>query len=283
MTRVIHSISELQSVLNKEKKSNKTIGFVPTMGALHEGHLSLIQRSLSENDLTVVSIFVNPAQFGPNEDLDRYPRSLETDLLKLTAINTSILFAPSSDILYPQGLDHATKVSIPHLSTLYCGNSRPRFFDGVLTVVLRLFNIVTPHVAYFGEKDFQQAFLIQKMVEDLFLPISITICPLIREKNGLAMSSRNIYLSPSQKEEAAIIYTSFQKAKTHFSNQTHAVSSLKTIILQTITKHSKITVDYCEIIDPKTLLQRKSICLKKDRILFAGYLGETRLIDTIEL
>jgi pantoate--beta-alanine ligase len=283
MTRILDSLSETHTYIQTLQQKNKTIGFIPTMGSLHEGHLSLVKKSLKENEITIVSIFVNPAQFGPNEDYDLYPRSFKTDSILLSSIGVSALFIPTVDMIYPDGIKIATQITIPTLTKLYCGHSRPQFFNGILTVVLRLFNIIQPTIAYFGEKDFQQVSLIRKLVSDLFLSITIKSCPIIREKNGLAMSSRNAYLSKQQIEEASSIIEALTKAKKHFSTVSPLAVDLKTIILKHITQNSKITIDYCEIIDSHTLLSKKRTVEKKDRILFAGYLGNTRLIDNIEL
>jgi len=279
----ISTLSDLKNIIENQKQKNQTIGFVPTMGALHEGHLSLIKHSLNHSDFTIVSIFVNPAQFGPNEDFDSYPRSVTPDLELLQEHHVDAVFLPTTELIYPRGKDITTQLTIPELSHLYCGKSRPQFFGGILTVVIRLFNLIRPNHAYFGEKDFQQATLIKMMVTDLFLPIEIIMCPIIREENGLAMSSRNMYLSEKEQTEASQIYKALSKAKEHFESGERSVSNLMTSIRSDVTKQTTIAFDYCEVTDEVTLHPQKGTAKKGNRILFAGYLKKTRLIDNIEL
>lgn len=261
--------------------TNKQVGFVPTMGALHTGHLSLIHQSQLENDITIVSIFVNPTQFSPTEDLDKYPRPLEKDIELLKKKNVDILFTPSQKDIYPNGLKNATQLYIPKLSKQFCGQTRRHFFRGILMVVNRLFNIVQPQRAYFGEKDFQQLQLIQKMTHDLFMPIEIIGCPIIREPNGLAMSSRNQYLTQQEKKIASNIYRALKNGQSQFKNGIKSPKELIEHIMQTLQNTPDIHIDYLDIVHP-TLSRTKS-AQETDRILFAGYLGNTRLIDNVQL
>jgi pantoate--beta-alanine ligase len=280
MTRAVTSIQDLQRYIDAYRESGKTIGFVPTMGALHEGHISLVKAAQQHCDVTVVSIFVNPAQFGPNEDFDRYPRTLEADAQRLEAENVELIFSPSVETLYPPGDTKPTQVHVPVLSTLYCGASRPVFFDGICTVVSRLFNIVTPDAAFFGEKDFQQVAIIRKMVHDLFMPISIIGCPIIREDSGLAMSSRNRYLSEENKVRAATIFNALHTAKERFKNGETNCDKLLDTVRSTL--DPAIEIDYCVLVDATTLQETRT-ATSNSRILFAGNLSGTRLIDNIGL
>jgi pantoate--beta-alanine ligase len=250
------------------------------MGALHSGHLSLVTTCKQHCDVCVVSIFVNPQQFGPNEDFDRYPRTLETDARLLENEGVQLIFSPTADTIYPKGSIPPTQVHVPTLSELYCGASRPQFFDGVCTVVSRLFNIVKPDAAFFGEKDYQQVAIIRKMTQDLFIPVSIVGCPIIRESSGLAMSSRNRYLSEENKVKAASIYSALTQAKESYQSGTTSSQSLLESISSHI--HPDIVIDYCVIVDASTLEEVTRVSTDA-RILFAGTLEATRLIDNIGL
>jgi len=196
--RVIETISDLKAIIRTQKNLGRVIGLVPTMGYLHEGHLSLVNMSRQNNDYTVMSIFVNPTQFGPNEDFDRYPRDLERDLKLAEAAGVDVVFAPSVKEMYPDG--YKTYVNVEGITEVLCGKSRPGHFRGVTTIVTKLFNIVEPHRAYFGQKDAQQVAVIKKMVKDLNMNVEIITCPIVREEDGLAMSSRNVYLSPEERK-----------------------------------------------------------------------------------
>lgn len=280
MTRLVSSIQDLQHYIDAYRAQNKTIGFVPTMGALHTGHISLVKTCQQHCDITVVSIFVNPQQFGPNEDFDRYPRTLKNDITLLEAQGVELIFSPETTTLYPDDTTEPTRVHVPVLSTLYCGASRPVFFDGVCTVVSRLFNIVKPDSAFFGEKDYQQVAIIRKMAHDLFMPIHIVGCPIIRETSGLAMSSRNRYLSDIDRPKAASIYAALSLAKSAFKSGTTQSSTLLEIIHSTV--HPDIILDYCVVVDAFTLEEIETIT-SDARILYAGTLSSTRLIDNIGL
>ena len=191
--KIIETISDIKAIIRIQKEKGRKIGFVPTMGYLHEGHMSLVKASLQDNDFTVLSIFVNPTQFGINEDLDKYPRSLERDSVMAEEAGVDVVFVPSNEEMYPKG--YSTFVNVEGLTEILCGKSRPTHFRGVTTIVTKLFNIIEPNNAYFGQKDAQQATVIRKMVSDLNMNINIQVCPIVREKDGLAMSSRNIYLN----------------------------------------------------------------------------------------
>ncbi|RAP33378.1 pantoate--beta-alanine ligase, partial [Candidatus Marinamargulisbacteria bacterium SCGC AG-439-L15] len=203
------TVETLSAYLESQQRGAEfKVGFVPTMGALHEGHLSLLRQSCQDMDITVVSIFVNPTQFGPSEDFETYPRTLEQDKALLAELGPLVLFTPTIETVYPNGLDNSIQLQLPGLASLYCGKTRPQFFHGVCSVVLRLLNSVRPTTAYFGEKDFQQSVLIKQMVRDLRLAVKIETGPIVREMDGLAMSSRNLYLSPSHRQEASVLYDS---------------------------------------------------------------------------
>ena len=262
--------------------SKLTIGFVPTMGALHQGHLSLIENSLIENSITIVSIFVNPTQFNNPEDLVKYPKNLESDLEKLKSVSDNIIvFAPNVDDIY-EGKTVSNQFDFEGLENQMEGKFRPGHFDGVGTIVKRLFEIVKPANAYFGEKDFQQLQIIKKLVEKENLPIKIVSCPIFREKNGLAMSSRNERLSPIEKGKAAIIYKTLQEAKTKFKS--NSIIEIKNWVKQVFENQTNFKLDYFEIADEATLLpcnEKKSN--KKHRAFIAVFVNNIRLIDTISL
>ena len=230
-------------------------------------------------DKVVVSIFINKAQFGPDEDFDQYPRSLDADLDQLKALGVDVVFTPSFSDFYPNP-NRSTKIHVPDLSSRYCGQSRPVFFDGITSVVLRLFHCVSPTIAIFGEKDYQQYVIIQKMTTDLLLPIEIVSSPIIREENGLALSSRNAYLSESEKDEAASIYKSLTHLQSMF--QQGEIRSQSLIETFKTGLSSLIKLDYIHVVDSHTL-DEKEMAQSGDRVLVAGGLGETRLIDNISL
>lgn len=260
------------------KAKSKSIGFVPTMGALHEGHLSLIKRAKEENDITVVSIFVNPTQFAQGEDFEKYPRDLESDSEKLKKIGIDYLFYPEVNMLYPSG--YSTFVSVENISNKLCGKFRPGHFLGVATIVCKLFNIINPNRAYFGQKDYQQTLIIKKMVEDLNFDVEIIVCPIIREPNGLAMSSRNSYLNDEEREAASIIYKSLLEGeKLLKANINPAEVTLK--IQEILKKEPHVReIQYAGVFDPFTLDELNE---KKDKYLvaIAVKIGNTRLIDNI--
>jgi pantothenate synthetase (EC 6.3.2.1) len=277
---VITNPSQMQNLMLSLKKQGKKIGFVPTMGYLHEGHLSLIRCSKKENDITVVSIFVNPIQFGVNEDFGRYPRDFERDKSLCEKENVDYIFYPSYEEMYPDGFQ--TYVEVAELSKGLCGDFRPGHFKGVATVVAKLFNIVCPDNAYFGKKDFQQLKVIQRMVKDLNFPVNIVGCPVVREPDGLAMSSRNKYLSDEERESALYISKALFEAKRMFEDGITDPNLLKEKVRQIISqaKHLK-EIQYAEIVDSNTLKPVDKV-KKSDVLAVAVYIGNTRLIDNIE-
>lgn len=247
--KIINTVNELKFVLNNYRAENKTIGLVPTMGALHEGHISLVQRSVEENDVTVVSIFVNPTQFNDKKDLEKYPRTLDADCALLEANNTTIVFAPTVQEVYPE--PDTRTFSYPPTDTVMEGAFRPGHFNGVCQIVSKLFMYVEPHKAYFGEKDFQQIAVIKAMVNDLKFPLQICPCPIVREKDGLALSSRNTLLSDEERHIALNIsrtlFASLDYAKSHTLEET------KTWIINSIDAIEGLRVEYYEIVDGNTL------------------------------
>jgi pantoate--beta-alanine ligase len=262
----------------------KTIGLVPTMGALHNGHLSLITRSLAENDVTVVSIFVNPTQFGPTEDFENYPRDIEGDIAKLEGLGVDILFLPDTEGMYPP--DHKTYVEVEDISTRLCGEFRPGHFRGVTTVVTKLFNIVRPQRSYFGQKDYQQTLVIRRLVRDLNIDTRVIVCPTVREEDGLAMSSRNAYLSEDARRAAAIIYRTLSEAEEnlHSGMSPAEVAALMKKRLSS-EKHIR-EVQYASVYDPESLddLSSSDGNIKKDgSVLLAAavVIGDARLIDNM--
>jgi pantoate--beta-alanine ligase len=262
--------------------SKTTLGFVPTMGALHQGHLSLVEMSLQNNDLTIVSIFVNPTQFNNSEDLEKYPRNLESDIAKLQTIsNNVIVYAPTVDDIY-EGNTTSKSFYFDGLENQMEGKFRPGHFDGVGTIVKRLFEIVNPTNAYFGEKDFQQLQIIKKLVEKENFSINIVECPIFREENGLAMSSRNERLSPNERNAAAIIYQTLLEVQHKFS--TEPLSEIEHWVNQVFENQPDFKLDYFEIADETTLLTCKSKNPdQKSRAFIAVFVNNIRLIDTISL
>jgi len=276
--KVIHSINQMFDYSRKIKGAAKTIGFVPTMGALHQGHLSLIKRARGDCQIVVVSIFVNPAQFGPGEDFKRYPRNFAADKEVCQKVKVDFLFAPRVKEIYPQG--YCSYVRVKGLEDKLCGVFRPGHFQGVTTIVHKLFNIVQPDIAYFGQKDFQQAVIIKRMVRDLNIPVKIRVLPIVREKDGLAMSSRNKYLNRQQRKEALILFQSLQLAKEALKrgerNSARIISRMKKMIERV----PEAKIDYVSIVDPETL---EDVRLVRGRVLvaLAVRIGKARLIDNI--
>lgn len=280
--KIIHTIAEMREVLSPCKKAGKSIGLVPTMGALHDGHMSLVSASAKENDVTVVSVFLNPIQFGKNEDLDSYPRRLEKDAELVEAHGGTFVFAPSVSEMYPDG-DPLTLVRDESLERLYCGAYRPGHFRGVLTVVAKLFHISGADRAYFGKKDYQQAFLICRMVEDLNFPVEIRLMPIVREDSGLARSSRNEYMDAGEKSAAVAISRALLQAKDSYDSGERSVGALRSKIQECVA-HVGGVVQYVEIASQKTLLANSTGTVDEPSvILVAAFFGTTRLIDNIEL
>ncbi len=262
------------------RKTDQTLAFVPTMGFLHQGHLSLMEEGLKQADKLVVSIFVNPAQFGPNEDLDTYPRALERDLELCENIGAAAVFCPNSEDMYPKGFE--TWVELEKLPLHLCGLSRPVFFKGIATVVAKLFNIVNPHVALFGEKDFQQLALIKRMVKDLCFDIEVVGVPIVREEDGLAMSSRNKYLSDTERPEALRLSQSLAMAREMVELGTTQADRIADSARTYLEACSKIAVDYVSLCDPNTL-DEVQIIEGPTLMAIAVMLGKTRLIDNMVL
>jgi pantoate--beta-alanine ligase len=278
--QVINSVSEMQKIVHKLKKQSKSIGFVPTMGYLHKGHLSLLARSVKDCDITVVSIYVNPLQFGPKEDLKKYPRDIKTDLKLCAHQCADYVFLPTDKQLYPQG--YMTYVEVKGLTDGLCGKSRPGHFKGVTTIVNKLFNIVSPDIAYFGQKDAQQTLVIRKMVNDLHMSLTIKILPTIRESDGLAMSSRNVYLESNQRLDAVLLYQSLQKAKQLISQKQTDSSKIISQMKRLLSQSEFATIDYIAIVDADTLEKVEKLKAKtKVLIAMAVYIGQVRLIDNI--
>lgn len=277
----IHSIAELRAQLNKARLQGKRIGFVPTMGNLHEGHLQLIDQAKACSDVVVSSIFVNPLQFGAGEDLDSYPRTLADDQEKLLSRGCDFLFAPTDAEVYPHGREAQTQVEVPTISNLYCGASRPGHFRGVATVVCKLFGMVQPDVAIFGEKDFQQLMVIRRMTEDLSLPVEIQGAPIARNEHGLALSSRNGYLSPEELEVATTLNRTLLIAKETLINGSKDFSGIEEQAEATL-EESGFKRDYYKICR-RSDLQPATASDKELVIVTAAYMGSTRLIDNIQV
>ena len=265
--------------LRKLELEGNKIGLVPTMGYLHEGHMSLIDYSKKENDITVLSIFVNPTQFGENEDLDNYPRDEERDLELAKSNGVDFVFIPNVEEMYK---NRKTTVHVSDLTNVLCGKSRPTHFDGVTTIVLKLFNIVRPHKAYFGQKDAQQVIVIEKMVNDLDMDTKIIVCPIVREEDGLAMSSRNVYLSSLQRKDALSLNRALSLVKEKFKAGEKNSITLKSLVRKEIESIESATIDYISLVDFENLEEIKIID-KKAIVLLAVFVGKTRLIDNIIL
>lgn len=278
--KIFRKIKEQQNYSLNMKRQNIKIGLVPTMGFLHEGHLSLIDEAKENADKIIVSIFVNPTQFGEGEDYKEYPRDEKRDLKLLQEKNVDAVFIPREDEMYPEGFRTFCEVS--ELSKKYCGSSRPTHFSGVVTVVLKLFEITQPDVAVFGEKDYQQYIIIKTMAKDLNLPIEIIPSPIIREKDGLAVSSRNIYLKKEERKEAIIIYKSLIMAGEMVRKGEKEAGLLKKKMTEIIKAKKYARIDYIEFVDPQTLEKVEKV-EKPTRVLMAVWIGKARLIDNMEI
>ncbi len=272
---IAKTIEEMKNIRQKIPE-NKKVGFVPTMGYLHQGHLSLLKKARKENDVVILSIFVNPIQFGPNEDLDRYPRDFERDEKLAKEVGTDIIFYPTQKEMYPKGF--SSYVITEGLDRHLCGAKRPGHFKGVMTVVLKLFNITKPHNTYFGQKDIQQARIIEQMIKDFNLDINFHICPIVREEDGLAMSSRNTYLSPEERKQAIALYKGIQLGEELFKSGERDAEKIKKEVEKVVNSFNLAKIDYVDIVDyatmtPVTKLGEKSV------LALAVYFGKTRLID----
>jgi pantoate--beta-alanine ligase len=270
-----------QDSCKKHLLRGRSLGLVPTMGALHGGHMSLIKRAKMENDITVVSIFLNPLQFGPAEDLGNYPRDIDQDVRKLREADVDILFLPDNSLMYPQGF--STHVRVDGLSEKLCGKFRPGHFGGVATVVAKLLNIISPTRAYFGQKDFQQTLIIKRMAKDLNFGIDVVVCPTIREQDGLALSSRNVYLDKEQRHAAAALYRCLSKASELVLSGMTSAKKIRELMREILSAEPLVSaIDYAAVYDPETLEEVDEI--KKEALLaVAVRLGTTRLIDNIFL
>jgi pantoate--beta-alanine ligase len=275
---IINRRQRMSSVARKiRREQDRTIGLVPTMGALHEGHLSLVREARRMCDIIVVSVFVNPTQFAPGEDFEKYPRDLTKDTALLTDYNVDYIFAPTADEIYPKGF--ATYVNVEGLSEQLEGGSRPGHFRGVATIVTILLNTVRPDFAFFGQKDAQQALIIRRLVKDLAFDTEIVLLPTVREDSGLAISSRNLYLNPDEKQAAAVIHQALMRAKAAYKEGERSPGRLEILVRSTIELEPRARVDYVNVVDAETLEHLDKLDDRSILIAVAAYIGKTRLID----
>jgi len=279
--QIIDSVTEMQSLAISLRSKDRLIGLVPTMGALHDGHLDLLETAKAQADIVVVSIFVNPTQFGPNEDFGAYPRDLERDIKLCEEAGADIVFVPKVEELFPK--DYSTYISEEKLSEGLCGVSRPIHFRGVLTVVVKLFNLVRPDLAVFGQKDAQQAAVLKKMVVDLHFCVQILIRPTVREEDGLAMSSRNRSLHSTQRKDAAVIFQALQAAKTLYDSGNRNVDRILAEATHTLSTSRRIRVIYVSFVDSETLEPLRDLVEGRSLLAVAVWVDEVRLIDNIVL
>ena len=274
---IIDKVSDLAEVFNRLHKTEQSIGMVPTMGALHEGHASLIKKARQEQDIVLVSIFVNPIQFGPNEDLESYPRDLKKDAVFCKELGVDYIFHPKEEEMYPE--EFGTYVNPPETMTnVLCGASRPGHFRGVVTVLTKLFSMIRPHKAYFGEKDIQQLAIVKRMVMDLNLGVEIVGCPIVREEDGLAKSSRNSYLNKEERKAALVLRRSILLGLDAYKGGLESAKEIEKIIREEIEKEELAKIDYVEILDFHAFAKKER--LEKDTLIaMAVYIGKTRLID----
>ena len=276
----MRSIITLTDLRSARLLSTGRVGLVPTMGYLHEGHLSLVRRAREECDHVVVSIFVNPTQFGPREDLSNYPRDLDRDLSLLEPLGVDLIWMPTAEIMYPPGFQ--TWVDVETITQPLEGTSRPGHFRGVTTVVAKLFNAVQPHSAYFGQKDAQQAAVIRQMTRDLNFPVEIVICPIVREPDGLAMSSRNVYLDPEQRKAATVLSRALQAAKEAYEEGERDADKIRGKMKEVLASEPLANVQYVSCADYDTLKELNTVT-GKALLSMAVFIGKTRLIDNIVL
>lgn len=277
---IIESVPAMKQYIKDNRQQGKTIGFVPTMGALHEGHLTLMRQGKRDCDVVIASIFVNPAQFGPNEDFDRYPRDLQGDSEKAARAGADAIFHPSVREMYPGG--YATYVNVEGMTEKLCGGSRPGHFRGVTTVVLKLLNIVQPDKAYFGQKDAQQALVLKRMAQDLNLNAAIEIVPIVRESDGLALSSRNMYLSAQERQAAPVLYRSLCRAEKLVAGGESDSKAIRVAVLAILKQEPLAEIDYAEIYHYPSLQDIERL-EDKALLALAVRIGKTRLIDNIIL
>ena len=278
--KIINSPDEMREFVRTTKACGKSIALVPTMGALHEGHLSLVDAARKCADVVVVSVFVNPTQFGPNEDFEKYPRQFDEDAAKCEARGADVVFAPAAADIYSK--DFSTYVSEEQISGYLCGRTRPKHFRGVTTVVTILFNIVKPDIAVFGEKDAQQVSVIERMVRDLFMDVKIVRAPIVRDENGLALSSRNRYLDKLERIGAARVHNALEAGKKLAESGCDNIDRIKALVINTVA-NAKTRVIYAEVVDAETSLPVQSYERGKCRISIAVWYGQTRLIDNIRI
>ena len=280
--KLVKTVAELQKIVKETKKAGKSIGLVPTMGALHEGHASLIKAAHAENDFAIVSDFVNPTQFGPTEDLDAYPRTLDHDCKLAEEMGADVLFAPSPNEMYPSR--DMTWVEVTgDITKVLCGRTRPIHFRGVATVVSKLFNLAQPDKAYFGQKDAQQAQVLKRMVKDLFFPLEIRVMPIVREADGLAKSSRNVYLNKAERSAAVILSKALAKAKAAFEAGERDSAKLIALVTEMIQTEPLSNIDYVEMYQLPDLTPAEKTVTTDHLLAVAVKFGTTRLIDNIIL
>lgn len=278
--RIITTVDEMRLYIKEERANGRSVGLVPTMGYLHEGHASLIARSAAENDVTVVSVFVNPTQFGANEDLDSYPRDLEHDCAVAEQAGAQVIFHPTAAEMYPNG--YRTYVNVEEITLPLCGKSRPTHFRGVTTVVCKLFCIAAPDRAYFGQKDAQQLIVIKQMVRDLNLDIKIVPCPIVREADGLAKSSRNVYLNEEERRQALVLSQALTLAHDLYKNGERNAENLRQAMIEKIQSAPLANIDYVELVDLESLQSVQTVATPVLAALAVKF-GTTRLIDNIIL
>ncbi len=278
--KVIEMIAEMKEIVSKVKRQGKTIGFVPTMGYLHEGHLTLMRKAAEKTDFVVASIFVNPLQFGVGEDFEDYPRDLERDIRLAESAGVSLMFTPGVNEMYPGG--YGTTVDVGNLTDKLCGRSRPGHFRGVTTVVTKLFNIVEPDIAFFGQKDAQQAVVLKKMAADLNMNLEIEVVPIVRETDGLAMSSRNKYLAPEERKAALVLSKGLELARNLVGAGARNTADLKREITNFIIREPRARIDYVEILSFPGLKETENMD-GRVIIALAVFIGDTRLIDNMVL
>lgn len=279
--KIVNNVADLKSIISEVKRAGKTIGLVPTMGYLHAGHLSLMTAAKKEQNFVVASIFVNPIQFGPNEDYAVYPRDIKKDTELAASVGVDVVFNPSVEEMYPDGIDGLlTHVTVDKVTEKLCGATRPGHFRGVATVVTKLFNLVQPDAAYFGQKDAQQVVVIKRMVKDLNMNVTIKPQPIVREKDGLAMSSRNTYLSPTERTAALVLSKSLQTAKTMLDHGERDAKTIISNVMSIIQQEPTATIDYVSLTDPGSLTDLQQV--KASALLaLAVRIGKIRLIDNL--
>jgi len=283
VAELVDSVPEVRRAVAAARAIGKRIGLVPTMGALHDGHVRLIADCRAEAGFVVVSIFVNPTQFGPGEDFERYPRPIEADLKRCEAAGAALVFAPTAAAVYPHG-SRSTFVEVTGLSDVLEGASRPGHFRGVATVVLKLFEIVQPDLAIFGQKDYQQQLLIRRMVEDLHVPVDVYTRPTVREPDGLALSSRNRYLNPQERQAAAVLYRALEQARRAVAGGERRGDRVRQILRETLESEQLVKIDYAEVADADTLAPLDDLDAGRRAVaLVAARVGTTRLIDNAVL